>query len=85
MLYLESNHTLFGEKLNFIWKFSSGNTRKYSHGNDMKEGDQMFNRVSYDNKQCMSKRYINSILSHDAVNHVGLLDVALRRCARSSL
>ena len=28
ILYLESNHTLFGEKLYFIWKFSSGNTEK---------------------------------------------------------
>ena len=26
MLYLEGNHTLFGEKLYFIWKFTSGNT-----------------------------------------------------------
>ena len=26
ILYLEGNHTLFGEKLYFIWKFSSGNT-----------------------------------------------------------
>ena len=26
ILYLEENHTLFGEKLYFIWKFSSGNT-----------------------------------------------------------
>ena len=26
ILYLESSHTLFGKKLNFIWKFSSGNT-----------------------------------------------------------
>ena len=26
ILYLEVNHTLFGEKLYFIWKFSSGNT-----------------------------------------------------------
>ena len=29
ILYLEGNHTLFGEKLYFIWKFSSGNT---AHG-----------------------------------------------------
>ena len=28
ILYLEGNHTLFGEKLYFIWKFSSGNTTK---------------------------------------------------------
>ena len=28
ILYLEGNHTLFGEKLYFIWKFSSGNTAK---------------------------------------------------------
>ena len=26
ILYLEGNHTLFGEKIYFIWKFSSGNT-----------------------------------------------------------
>ena len=26
LLYCEGNHTLFGEKLNSIWKFSSGNT-----------------------------------------------------------
>ena len=26
ILYLEGNHTLFGDKLYFIWKFSSGNT-----------------------------------------------------------
>ena len=26
ILYLEGNHTLFGEKLYFIWKVSSGNT-----------------------------------------------------------
>ena len=26
ILYLDGNHTLFGEKLYFIWKFSSGNT-----------------------------------------------------------
>ena len=26
ILCLEGNHTLFGEKLYFIWKFSSGNT-----------------------------------------------------------
>ena len=26
ILYLEGNHTLFGGKLYFIWKFSSGNT-----------------------------------------------------------
>ena len=26
ILYLEENHTLFGDKLYFIWKFSSGNT-----------------------------------------------------------
>ena len=26
ILYLEGNDTLFGEKLYFIWKFSSGNT-----------------------------------------------------------
>ena len=26
ILYLEGNLTLFGEKLYFIWKFSSGNT-----------------------------------------------------------
>ena len=26
ILYLEQNHTLFGDKLYFIWKFSSGNT-----------------------------------------------------------
>ena len=26
VLYLESNHTLFAEKLYFIWKLSSGNT-----------------------------------------------------------
>ena len=26
MLYLDRNHTLFGEKLYLIWKFSSGNT-----------------------------------------------------------
>ena len=26
ILYLKRNHTLFGEKLYFIWKFSSGNT-----------------------------------------------------------
>ena len=26
ILYLERNHTLFGEKLYFIWKFSNGNT-----------------------------------------------------------
>ena len=24
ILYLEGNHTLFGEKIYFIWKFSSG-------------------------------------------------------------
>ena len=30
ILYLEGNHTLFGEKLYFIWKFSSGNTAKMS-------------------------------------------------------
>ena len=29
ILYLEGNHTLFGEKLYFIWKFSSGNTDFY--------------------------------------------------------
>ena len=29
ILYLEKNHTLFGEKLYFIWKFSSGNTGVY--------------------------------------------------------
>ena len=26
LILLETNHTLFGEKLYFIWKFSSGNT-----------------------------------------------------------
>ena len=26
ILYLEGNHTLFGDRLYFIWKFSSGNT-----------------------------------------------------------
>ena len=26
VLYLEGNHTLFGEKLYFIWKLSSGNS-----------------------------------------------------------
>ena len=26
ILYLEENHTLFREKLYFIWQFSSGNT-----------------------------------------------------------
>ena len=26
ILYLKGNHTLFGEKLYFIWKVSSGNT-----------------------------------------------------------
>ena len=26
ILYLKGNHTLFGEKLYFIWKFSSGNS-----------------------------------------------------------
>ena len=26
ILYLEGNYTLFGDKLYFIWKFSSGNT-----------------------------------------------------------
>ena len=26
ILYLEGNHTLFGEKIYFIWKFSSGST-----------------------------------------------------------
>ena len=26
ILYLEGNHTLFEDKLYFIWKFSSGNT-----------------------------------------------------------
>ena len=26
ILYLEGNHTLFRDKLYFIWKFSSGNT-----------------------------------------------------------
>ena len=26
ILYLESNHALFGEKIYFIWKFSSGNS-----------------------------------------------------------
>ena len=26
ILYLEGNHTLFGEKFYFIWKFSNGNT-----------------------------------------------------------
>ena len=29
ILYLEGNQTLFGEKLYFIWKFSSGNTDIY--------------------------------------------------------
>ena len=29
ILYLEGNHTLFGEKLYFIWKFNSGNTEGY--------------------------------------------------------
>ena len=29
ILYLEGNHTLFGEKLYFIWKFCSGNTDFY--------------------------------------------------------
>ena len=29
ILYLEGNHTLFGEKLYFIWKFSNGNTVLY--------------------------------------------------------
>ena len=35
ILYLEGNHTLFGEKLYFIWKISSGNTEKYNHTTDM--------------------------------------------------
>ena len=26
ILYIEGNHTLFGDKLYFIWKFGSGNT-----------------------------------------------------------
>ena len=26
ILYFDGNRTLFGEKLYFIWKFSSGNT-----------------------------------------------------------
>ena len=30
ILYLEGNHTLFGEKLYFICKFSSGNTGNFS-------------------------------------------------------
>ena len=30
ILYLEGNHTLFGDKLYFIWKFSSGNTKRGS-------------------------------------------------------
>ena len=29
ILYLKGNHTLFGEKLYFIWKFNSGNTGMY--------------------------------------------------------
>ena len=28
-LYLDGNPTLFGEKLYFIWKFSSGNTETF--------------------------------------------------------
>ena len=32
ILYLEGNHTLFGDKLYFIWKFSSGNTGQCGHG-----------------------------------------------------
>ena len=28
ILYLEGNHTLFGEILDFIWKFRSGNKAK---------------------------------------------------------
>ena len=31
ILYLEGNHTLFGDKLYFIWKFSSGNTAQVLH------------------------------------------------------
>ena len=30
--YLERNHTLFGEKLYFIWKFSIGNTDRGGGG-----------------------------------------------------
>ena len=30
ILYLKGNHTLFGEKLYSIWKFSSENTAPYS-------------------------------------------------------
>ena len=29
ILYLEGIHTLFGDELYFIWKFSSGNTVQY--------------------------------------------------------
>ena len=29
ILYLDGNQTLFGEKLYFIWKFSSGNTEHF--------------------------------------------------------
>ena len=31
ILYLDEDHTLFGEKLYFIWKFISGNTGVMYH------------------------------------------------------
>ena len=58
ILYLEGNHTLFGEKIYFIWKFSSGNTAfpAFDLAPIPESGRRFVHRILWANKAAVGER-----------------------------